>query len=67
VERNCNPLAHYLRSQHFVNRGNIEIQNARIPLAVREDGQGNARWTAEPQQLPFVRAVGIDQMRANSR
>lgn len=67
VQRNSNPLAHYLRSQHFVNGGDIEIQNARIRFAVREDDEGNAWWTAEPQQLPFVRAVGIDQMRVNSR
>jgi hypothetical protein len=67
VEHNWNPLAHYLRSRHFVNGGDVEIQNARIRLAVREDADGNAWWTAEPQQLPFVRAVALDQMRANSR
>lgn len=67
VERNCNPLAHYLRSRHFVNGGDVEIQNARIRLAVREDEEGHTYWTAEPQQLPFLRAVPIDQMRANSR
>ncbi|HXE62734.1 MAG TPA: hypothetical protein VN519_04305 [Bryobacteraceae bacterium] len=67
LERNWSPLAPCLRCQHFVNGGEIEIQNARIRLAVREDADGNASWTAEPQQLPFLRAVGIDQMRANSR
>ncbi|HVV46380.1 MAG TPA: hypothetical protein VHC72_14305, partial [Bryobacteraceae bacterium] len=67
VGRNCNPLAHYLRRRHFVNGGDVEIQNARVRLAVREDDEGNTYWTAEPQQLPVLRAVRIDQMRANSR
>lgn len=67
VERNWNPLAHYLRSGRFRNDGDVEIQNVRIRVEVREDADGVAHWTAEPQQLPFLRAVGIDQIRANLR
>lgn len=67
LERNWNPLAHYLRSGRFRNEGDFEIQNVRIRAEVREDEGAIAHWTAEPQQLPFLRAIGIDQFRANSR
>jgi hypothetical protein len=67
VEPNQNPLAHYLRSGRFRNGGDVEIQNVRIRVEVREDADGIAHWTAEPQQLPFLRAVGVDQIRANLR
>ncbi|HVY92972.1 MAG TPA: hypothetical protein VHA14_09495 [Bryobacteraceae bacterium] len=56
IERNVNPLVHYLRSGRFRNEGDVEIQNVRIRIDA---------W--EPQQTPFLRAVAPDQLRANSR
>jgi len=32
----------------------------------RQDDQGLTHWIAEPQQLPFLRATGIDQIRAQA-
>lgn len=67
LARNHNPLVHYLQRGGFPNQGSIEIRGVGLNAECLEDADGVTHWKAEPQQLPFLRALSIDQIRANSR
>jgi len=81
AELGLNPLVHYLESDPEVatdSTAQFEINDLPLnflPLnaageagaTVWEDAGGITHWVAEPQQLPFLRGVGIDQVRSKLR
>jgi len=71
AERGLNPLVHYLDSPGFpdieaASGIELNIQDVQLTAMFRQDDQGLTHWIAEPQQLPFLRATGIDQIRAQA-
>jgi hypothetical protein len=71
-----NPLMHYLRSKKTRSAGllpaeagaiaPIEIQDVRVKVFWPK-ASGQPRWLAEPQQMPFLQSVHLDQLRAQCR
>ena len=72
LEQNLNPLVHYLTTSGDAafsvgaphERIELEIQDVQLKAKVWQDDRGRTHWRAEPQQLPFLRALTIGQMRA---
>jgi hypothetical protein len=69
AERDLNPLVHYVTSPTVPadpTAIQLDIQDARLAVNFQQDADGATHWIAEPQQLPFLRAVSIDQILAQS-
>jgi hypothetical protein len=66
-----NPLLHYLKSARREKPSGdvvtLEIGDVEVAASVSQDADGHTHWIAEPQQLPFLRALDISQARGNSR
>jgi hypothetical protein len=44
----------------------LDIQDVQLVATALQDDRGQTHWTAEPQQLPFLRALSIGQIRAQT-
>ncbi len=64
-----NPLVHYLESERpeAVGSRNGSVFRLEIHDVELEIGWLDSHWIAEPQQLPFLRALSVDQIRAQLR
>jgi hypothetical protein len=64
-----NPLLHYLKSARNERPATLrlEIGDVEVAASVSQDADGRTHWDAEPQQLPFLQALEINQARSNSR
>lgn len=74
AEKGLNPMVHYLESARdseaaAAGKGTVlrlDIQDVEIVVACLDSDLGLTHWVAEPQQLPFLRTLSVDQVRAQA-